>query len=57
MRRPRQSPSPQRPTEVGSEPPDPRQLQERIARLDETLARIFAMLPLLRAGDDREQEP
>ncbi len=35
----------------------PRQLQERIARLDETLARISAMLPLLRGGDDRDQEP
>lgn len=43
--------------DVGSEPPDARQLQERIARLDETLARISAMLPLLRGGDDREQEP
>jgi hypothetical protein len=35
----------------------PRQLQERIARLDEAFARISAMLPLLRGGDDREQEP
>ena len=56
-RRPKQNPSPQRPDELGSEPPNPRQLQERIARLDETLARIAAMLPLLRGGDDREQEP
>jgi hypothetical protein len=43
--------------DVGSEPPDARQLRERIARLDETLARISAMLPLLRGADDREQEP
>ena len=33
------------------------EFQERIARFDETLARISAMLPLLRGGDDREQEP
>jgi hypothetical protein len=31
----------------GSEPPDARTLQQRIDRLDETLARISAMLPLL----------
>ena len=36
--------------------PDIRQLRERIERLDETLARIAAMLPLLR-GDDRDREP
>jgi hypothetical protein len=36
----------------GSEPPDARTLQQqRIDRLDETLARISAMLPLLR-GDE-----
>jgi hypothetical protein len=32
---------------------DARQLKERIDRLDETLARISAMLPLLRGGADR----
>ena len=50
-------PEPEAPADVGAEPPDARLLQERIARLDETLARISAMLPLLRGGDDREQEP
>jgi hypothetical protein len=50
-------PEPVASADVGSEPPDARQLQERIARLDETLARISAMLPLLRGGDDREQKP
>lgn len=43
--------------EAGSEHPDARQLRDRIERLDETLARISAMLPLLRGGDDRETEP
>jgi hypothetical protein len=41
-------PSPKAFDEVGSEPPDARQLQERIARLDDTLARISSTLPLLR---------
>ena len=50
-------PEPAASADVVSEPPDARQLQERIARLDETLARISAMLPLLRGGDDREQKP
>ena len=54
---PEPEPDPVASADVGSEPPDARQLQERIARLDETLARISAMLPLLRAGDDRQQEP
>jgi len=48
---------PEVPDEMGSVPPDARLLQERIAGLDETLARISAMLPLLRGGDDREQKP
>ncbi|MGA9160787.1 MAG: hypothetical protein WB297_07990 [Actinomycetota bacterium] len=43
-------------TEPDSARPDVRQLRERIERLDETLARIAAMLPLLR-GDDRDREP
>jgi hypothetical protein len=40
-----------------SEPPDARTLQERIDRLDETLARISAMLPLLRGETKRDPEP
>jgi hypothetical protein len=48
--------------EESREPPDARQLRERIDRLDETLARISAMLPLLRGGadrggDDRDPKP
>ena len=46
--------------EEASEPPDARQLKERIDRLDETLARISAMLPLLKGetkGDPHEREP
>jgi hypothetical protein len=50
-------PKPVASADVGSEPPEARRLQERIARLDETLARISAMLPLLRGADDREQDP
>jgi hypothetical protein len=46
-------PEPRAPDEASSEPPDARQLKERIHRIDETLARISAMLPLLREGDDR----
>lgn len=50
-------PEPVASADVVSEASDARMLQERIARLDETLARISAMLPLLRGGDDREQKP
>jgi hypothetical protein len=46
-------PTPPGPPEASSEPPDARQLKERIYRIDETLARISSMLPLLRGGDDR----
>jgi hypothetical protein len=46
-------PTPPAPDEASPERPDARQLKERIDRLDETLARISAMLPLLRGGDDR----
>jgi hypothetical protein len=42
--------------EEASEPPDARQLKERIDRLDETLARIAAMLPLLKGETRREPE-
>lgn len=42
--------------ERGLEPPDGRQLRERIERLDETLARISAMLPLLRGGGDEASD-
>ena len=38
--------------EESSESPDARQLRERIDRLDETLARISAMRPLLIGGDE-----
>ena len=38
-------------------PSDARLLKERIDRLDETLARISAMLPLLRGETKREHEP
>jgi hypothetical protein len=51
--RPEPEPTPRAPDEASREPPDVRQLKERIDRLDETLARISAMLPLLRGGDDR----
>jgi hypothetical protein len=51
--RPEPEPTPRAPDEASREPPDARQLKERIDRLDETLARISAMLPLLRGGDDR----
>jgi hypothetical protein len=44
------------PDEAGSEPPDARQLKERIDRLDETLARISAMLPLLKGEPKRDPE-
>ena len=54
---PEPEPEPGAPDEAVSEPSDARQLQERIARLDETLARISSMLPLLPGGDDREQKP
>jgi len=50
---PEPEPTPRAPDEASLEPPDARQLKERIDRLDETLARISAMLPLLRGGDDR----
>jgi hypothetical protein len=41
----------------GSEPPDARTLQQqRIDRLDETLARISAMLPLLKGETKRDLE-
>jgi hypothetical protein len=46
--------------EEASESPDARQLKERIDRLDETLARISAMLPLLKGetkSDPRERDP
>jgi hypothetical protein len=46
-------PTPRAPDEASPESPDARQLRERIDRLDETLARISAMLPLLRRGADR----
>jgi hypothetical protein len=42
--------------EEGSEPPDVRTLQERIDRLDETLARISSMLPLLKGETKRDPE-
>jgi hypothetical protein len=42
--------------EEASEPPDARTLQERIDRLDETLARISAMLPLLKGETKRDPE-
>jgi hypothetical protein len=51
---PEPEPTPRAPDEANREPPDARQLRERIDRLDETLARISAMLPLLRGGADRE---
>jgi hypothetical protein len=55
-------PTPRTPDESSREPPDARQLRERIDRLDETLARVTAMLPLLRGGadrggDDRDPKP
>ena len=39
-----------------SEPPDARTVNERIERLDKTLARISAMLPLLRGETKRGSE-
>jgi hypothetical protein len=59
---PEPGPTPRSPDEESREPPDARQLRERIDRLDETLARISAMLPLLRGGadrggDDRDPKP
>jgi hypothetical protein len=42
--------------EEASEPPDVRQLKERIDRLDETLARISAMLPLLKGETKRDPQ-
>jgi hypothetical protein len=53
---PEPEPTPRVPDEASPESPDARQLKERIDRLDETLARISAMLPLLRGGDDRGGE-
>jgi hypothetical protein len=53
---PEPEPTPRAPDEASPEPPDARQLRERIDRLDETLARISAMLPLLRGGADRGGE-
>jgi len=49
-------PAPRSPEEASSEPPDARQLKERIDRLDETLARISAMLPLLKGETKRDPE-
>jgi hypothetical protein len=43
--------------EEASKPPDARTLQERIDRLDETLARISSMLPLLKGETKRDPEP
>jgi hypothetical protein len=40
----------------GSGPPDARTLKERIDRLDETLARISEVLPLLRGETKRDPE-
>jgi hypothetical protein len=40
----------------GSEPPDARTLKERINRLDETLAQISEMLPLLTGETKRDLE-
>ena len=54
---PEPEPTPRAPDEASREPPDARQLKERIDRLDQTLARISSMLPLLRGGDDRDAEP
>jgi hypothetical protein len=51
--RPEPKHMPPPPHEASPETPDARQLKERIDRLDETLARITAMLPLLRGGADR----
>jgi hypothetical protein len=53
---PEPEPTPPAPDEASPEPPDARELKERIDRLDETLARISAMLPLLRGGDDRGED-
>ena len=50
-------PAPRVPAEASSEPPDARQLKERIDRLDETLARISAMLPLLKGETKRDPDP
>jgi hypothetical protein len=50
---PEPEPTPRAPDEARPESPNARQLKERIDRLDETLARITAMLPLLRGGADR----
>jgi hypothetical protein len=50
---PESEPTPPAPEEASPGQPDTRQLKERIDRLDETLARISAMLPLLRGGADR----
>lgn len=55
--RPEPEPTPRAPHEASTEPPNARQLKERIDRLDETLARISAMLPLLRRGDDHDPNP
>jgi hypothetical protein len=46
-------PTPRAPDEATPESLDAHRLKERIERLDETLARISAMLPLLRGGPDR----
>jgi hypothetical protein len=51
------APPPQVPADASSEPPDARQLKERIDRLDETLARISAMLPLLKGETKRDPDP
>ena len=58
-RRSRPSPSPRSSVsdEEASEPPDARTLKERIDRLDETLARISSMLPLLKGETKRDPEP
>jgi len=48
-------PAPRRPDDA-SEASDERQLRERIERLDETLARISSMPPLLRDGTEADPE-
>ena len=55
--RPEPEPTRRAPHETSSEPPDTRQLKERIDRLDETLARISAMLQLLRGDGDHDPNP
>ena len=54
---PEPEPTPRAPDEASPEPPDARQLRERIDRLDETLERIASMLPLLKGETKRDPEP